>query len=435
MGQVFEVARREFVTRARTRSFKIVTAVALLLALAIPALVGFFGQRLADDVLDPNVTVRVGVTESAKHLVPLLEAGLPGTNITFELTQLGAITNSQEVDEAAAQVDDRDLEVLVAAANDAVLIEEALHDNLPESHTRESNLEYLLVWRRTVLPRTDQILRALIAQQTTIESAEAHGISEVELSQIFTAPKIGVSYTQANDLTNNLRLSMALAGLFIAFLIPQVLGQYAAMGVVEEKTTRVVEILLSQIKPRSLLAGKTIGFTALGWTQLILIFSGVFAGLMLVDFISIPAGIWRYLPVLAATVFIASLLFVSLFALLGSLATRVEDVSQVMFPATIPLIMGYVISQSLLFSNPGSVVLKVMSFIPLTAPFALPVRVIFDLAQPVEIAVSLGLMVLCLVLIWELAGRLYERSLLQVRSRTTVMQAIRIVIGREKQPS
>ena len=218
-------------------------------------------------------------------------------------------------------------------------------------------------------------------------------------------------------------------GLFLAFLLPQVFGQFTMMSVVEEKSTRVVEVLLSQIRPGTLLAGKILGLCALAVVQLLVIVAGLVASLLVTKVVDVPASVWQFVPMMTLSILGGLAIYTTLFALLGSLISRQEDQAQVMFPVFAPLMIGYFVGQTAVFGNAESLIARILTLFPLTAPMLLPVRVARDAIGPGEILLSLSLLVLCVFALFKLAGRVYEFTLLRTGSRVGWGELIRLSRG------
>ncbi|MGI6878522.1 ABC transporter permease [Microbacterium sp. gxy059] len=195
-----------------------------------------------------------------------------------------------------------------------------------------------------------------------------------------------------------------------------------ATSVVEEKQTRVIEILITAIPARALLAGKVLGNTVLALAQIVLIAVAVAVGLVVTGQTDILQGLGT--PLLwFALFFLAGFLLIStLYAATGAMVSRQEDIGQstmpVMWLVLIPYMMVIVFS-----TNP--MVMTIMSYVPFSAPVSMPIRLFFgeaDWWEPVaSIAISLAT---CLVVIL-LSAKIYENSLLRMGSRVKLGEALR----------
>jgi ABC-2 type transport system permease protein len=214
-----------------------------------------------------------------------------------------------------------------------------------------------------------------------------------------------------------------------AFLLPQLYGQLTMMSVVEEKSTRVIEVLLSHLRPRTLLMGKVVGIGALAVAQLAVVICGLVTALLVTDAIDVPGAVWRFVPVIVIAIVGGLAIYNTLFALLGSLISRQEDASQVILPVFIPLMAGFFIAQAAIAGSANPTLVRVLTLFPLTAPMLLPIRVALETIEPWEIALSLGLLTLGVWLLIRIAGRVYEFTLLHTGSRVGWGQLLRLSRG------
>lgn len=382
-GHLYEVARREVSTRARTKAFRAVTLFIVLAAVAGPVVAALWPS--SDSGTGRDVTIAVVEGSAIDDLDSAIES-LSGDRLDAEVIVADSLDTAEDL--------------VADGGADVALLDEST-----------------LLWNQRNDIELDAILRGAIQQDHVAKTAQAQGIDPRELARLLTAPEVTERFVDESDTTESVRDGVSFAGLFLAFLVPQVFGQLTLMSVVEEKSTRVIEVLLSHIRPRTLLAGKVLGVSLLAIAQLVLLAAGLLISLIVVQAIDVPPSVWRFVPILLISVIGALGIYNTLFALVGSLISRMEDASQVMMPVMIPLVGGYVVAQTSILGNSDSLIHKVFTFFPLTAPMMLPVRVAQDAIAPWEIVVSLGLLVVSIVVLLRLAGRVYEFALLRTGSR------------------
>jgi len=203
-------------------------------------------------------------------------------------------------------------------------------------------------------------------------------------------------------------------------------GQMVAQGVVEEKSSRVVELLLSTIRPWQLMAGKVLGIGFVGFVQMVVIGGVGVAFALGLDVLSISVSaavgtvIW-----LVVWYLLGFIMYSLVFAALAALVSRQEDVGGVITPALMFVIVGYVFGISVLPSQPDSVLAEVLSVIPVFAPTLMPMRLAMGGVPVWEQVVSVGL-VLALIpaLVW-LAGRIYANAVMRSGARVKLKDALR----------
>jgi len=203
-------------------------------------------------------------------------------------------------------------------------------------------------------------------------------------------------------------------------------GQAVATGVVEEKSSRVVELLLSTLRPWQLMAGKVLGIGTLGLIQMVLFgVVGVGAGLALnVLTISVSAAastvIWLVVWYLLGFFFYALA-----FAAVAALVSRQEDVGGVITPVLMFVIAGYVIGISTLPGDPSNQLCEVLSIIPMFAPTLMPMRLAMGGVPTWEAALAVVLVVAMIPVLTWLSGRIYRNAVLRTGARVKLSEAWR----------
>jgi ABC-2 type transport system permease protein len=224
------------------------------------------------------------------------------------------------------------------------------------------------------------------------------------------------------------RSKRTIATVAVFILYGQLIGYCftVAMGVVEEKSTRVVEVLLAAVRPVQLLAGKIVGIGLVGLLQLTII--GVI-GLALAT----ASGAITLPPDAAPTIASVLLWFLlgyafysSLFAVAGAIVSRQEELQNTATPLNLLMIASFFIAFSSSVSGGGDTTLaKVSSFLPPVAPLIMPLRIAGGNAAPWEIALSLAIMLVSIVAVVLLAARLYEGAILRTGARVKLSDAWR----------
>jgi ABC-2 type transport system permease protein len=230
--------------------------------------------------------------------------------------------------------------------------------------------------------------------------------------------------TRAGDDRADERSGIAFVALVI--LYGQLLGYgfWVATGVVEEKATRVVELLLSAIRPRQLLAGKVIGIGLLGLGQLLLIgLMGLVIGSASGQ-VELTSDVVVAVAVVLAWFVLGFALYSCAFAVAGALVPRQEEIQSVTAPLTILILASFFLSFGAL-DDPGSSLARVLSFVPPSAPMVMPVRSIAGDAAAWEIALSAALTLVAAAALVALAARIYGAAVLRTGARVSLRTAWR----------
>ncbi|MFG1604326.1 ABC transporter permease [Actinoplanes sp. NPDC049265] len=221
---------------------------------------------------------------------------------------------------------------------------------------------------------------------------------------------------------------------FVSFLVPFVLafiffttsltfGLQIAQSVTEEKATRIVEILVASVPVRALLAGKVAAMTLLAFGQIALISLVAFAGMRLggvdtsIVSLILPAIGW-FLPFFI----LGFVMLATLWAGAGALAARQEDLAGVSAPLQMIVMIPFFLT---IFLSDNPLAMKVLSYIPLSAPLAMPIRAFTGDLAPWEPYVSLLILALSAAAMLGVGARLYEGSLLRTNGRTSFATAWR----------
>jgi ABC-2 type transport system permease protein len=201
-------------------------------------------------------------------------------------------------------------------------------------------------------------------------------------------------------------------------------GTWVATGVIEEKASRVVEMLLSAIRPKQLLAGKIIGIGALGLGQLAVIGGFAITLAALTGAIDKPVAAIGPAVLVFAWFVLGFAFYASLFAAAGSLVSRMEELQNVIVPINLTILVSFIISIGAL-EDPNSTLSIVASILPVSAALAMPVRIVLGAATPPQIALSLVLLIGSAIVLVPVGARLYAGAVLRTGARVKLRDAWR----------
>lgn len=199
-------------------------------------------------------------------------------------------------------------------------------------------------------------------------------------------------------------------------------GQSIAQSVVEEKSTRVVEILMSAISARALLAGKVLGNSVMAFAQIVAVAIAAAVTLAVTGqdnmFSMLGPSILWFVGFFA----VGFVLIASLFAAAAVLVSRQEDVGSVTTPVMMLVMIPYILI-IVAYNNPT--VLGIMSYVPFSAPIGMPMRIFLGTAEWWEPILSLLIVVAAVVVVVLVGARVYENALLRTGSRVKLTEALR----------
>jgi ABC-2 type transport system permease protein len=225
-----------------------------------------------------------------------------------------------------------------------------------------------------------------------------------------------------NAIPGGLVYIVALAFGVVYFASAVTFGQSIAQSVVEEKSTRVVEILMAAIPARALLAGKVLGNSVMAFAQIVAVAIAAAVTLAVTGQDNMftvlgPSMLW-FVGFFA----IGFVLIASLFAAAAVLVSRQEDVGSVTTPVMMLVMIPYILI-IVAYDNPT--VLGVMSYVPFSAPIGMPMRIFLGTAEWWEPILSLVIVAVSVVLVVLVGARIYENALLRTGSRVKLREALR----------
>jgi ABC-2 type transport system permease protein len=206
---------------------------------------------------------------------------------------------------------------------------------------------------------------------------------------------------------------VAFAASLLLYLQLIVYGLAVASGVVEEKASRVVEVLLAAIPPRALLAGKIAGVGAVGLLQMLVV-TGVGLALAAASgAIELEGGQAGTLAVVLIWFLLGYLVWAALFAMAGAIVSRQEDLQSSTTVLTVLLVVSYLIAFPAL-DDPGSALAVAGSIIPLSSPIIMPSLVALGEASVAEVVASLALFGVAIAVLVPIGARIYENAVLRM---------------------
>ena len=289
---------------------------------------------------------------------------------------------------------------------------------------------------------TKLILQSKGITQATIDSSEATGnISMVEENEL------GEKQQSSTEVKSAIGLVMS----FVIYIFIFIYGSMVMRSAMEEKTNRIVEVIVSSVKPFELMLGKILGVALVGLTQfmawILLSFTlilgiGKYFNIALENSKNLPNTTGKQEMIQSAmdqsniieslgqlpyaqiiTVFFlfflgGYLLYSSVFAAIGSAVNQETDVQQFMFPVSMPLVFGIIIAQSVVFQSPNGELAKIFSMIPFTSPILMCVRAPFGVSWTEIFTSALILYTTFFLMVW-LSAKIYRIGILMYGKKPT----------------
>lgn len=221
------------------------------------------------------------------------------------------------------------------------------------------------------------------------------------------------------------RILAAQAATIVVFLALVLYGQSLLTGVAEEKTSRVVEVLLGTLPPEQLLAGKVLGILAAAACQIAAATAATATALLVVGAARMPSVALDVALVSCAFLLLGLLSYSFIYAAVGATVSRQSEADSAQMPITLVLCVPYFLSLTALTDDPDGTMARILSLLPPTAPMAMPARVAMGEPSPLEVIAAVVLMLAWFLLVVRVAARLYAGAILAGGPRTGVWRSIR----------
>jgi ABC-2 type transport system permease protein len=413
------IVKREYLTRVRTKGFVLATVLLPILSTGLFAFSIFMATRQNDRTMNITILDNSGGFADAisKSLGNTLPNGLPAFRV------IKTIDRPSSEDDARKKL----LAEVNAGSLDGYLV---LPKNITESKTAEYHT------RNT--------------GDFTIEETIGHAVSDAVITRRLSDR--GIHVKDLREVIHNVEIKMVkvtrqgeteekgqtfITAIAMAMLLYMTLIMYGIVtmrSVLEEKTTRIVEILVSAVTPFQLLAGKIVGVAAVAFTQyLIWIASasllGTYGGAMAAAYrpgASIPT--LRIPPLVLVFLLVYFLLgyflYASIYAAIGAAASNEQDAQQMQLPATLPIVMSFIMF-NIILRDPNSTLSVVLSEIPFFSPILMLLRISVQTPPFWQIVLSIVILILTALGVVYFSAKIYRVGVLMYGKRPSLMEILR----------
>ena len=409
------IIEREYLNKIRNKSFIIMTFVSPLIVVAFALIIGF----LTD----------VNSKSNAKDILILDESGLFGTTFSDTETIHYEYLKDKTLQEARAEV--------LATSKYGLLY-------IPKEETAQ---KAFYSEESPSLSLVNELTGAL--EKTLFQyNLTQKGIDKAEIDSARTKITLQMeNFTgeKTSEFDNVMKIAIGGVAGYLIFMFIIIYGNMIMRSVIEEKTNRIVEIIISSVKPFQLMLGKIIGTSLAGLTQFAiwLVIGGVlFAlapSLFQVDtptatqamaateshseISNIIAALYHFPFLETSGVFLlffvgGYLLYSSLYAMVGAMVDNETDTQQFMMPILIPLMLAFYVGMFSVIEEPHGTISVVFSYIPLTSPVVMLMRIPFGVAWW-EVLISLLLLYITFFLVIKIASKIYRIGILMYGKKPT----------------
>lgn len=251
----------------------------------------------------------------------------------------------------------------------------------------------------------------------------------ISTSLILGVVVIGLLALEISGVTDDAAISredadevLAYFGTIILFATIIGYGQMTLMGVSEEKSSRVVEVVLGCVEPNRLLAGKIIGIGAFALAQMGALLGTVFVMLTALDTVPLPPATGKTLITILGFFLLGYAFYSTVYAAFGALMTRTENASNAAGPLNLFISVGYM-TAVISLSNPDNLFARILSLLPPFTPTVMPMRIAQGRAALWEVALAIAFLVLAIAWVNRLAARIYIGGVMRGGAKTTLREA------------
>jgi ABC-2 type transport system permease protein len=414
MNKLWTIIKREYLTRVKSKGFIIGTILGPIIMssfVLVPFLIGRYSGPDKYSIVVLDQTVDSSLYDRLDVLLIPKRSGQPRYELTREALKPGEDMETRRLAFA---------ERMARKEFDGILI-------LPTDALTQNELTLYTKNASAVIGRT------------RFEDALNKAVSEIRIAQA------GLDAERVRELTKDVRLKavnergesgrgqiiLAFTLLMVIYLTILVYGVTVMRGVTEEKQNRIIEVLLSSVRPFDLLLGKVIGIGLVGLTQYLtwsvfgITLSALSAAPALMMYADQMPKISPWLFVYFVVYYLLGyFLYATLYAMVGAIVSNEDDGQQAQMPITMTFMVSMIVS-SLVIENPTGTAATILSLIPFFGPSLMFLRITLDAAPGWQIALSIGLMVATIIGVVWLAAKIYRVGVLMYGKRPTIPELVR----------
>jgi ABC-2 type transport system permease protein len=406
------IIRREYVAHVKKKSFVIGTILVPIFMLAflfIPILLAFFqtDEQLSVAIIDHTGKVAKAFATSFKDTT---DSGEPRYVFSIEPP------TAERKAELIRKLDTGDLDIIV---------------EIPADMMEENSANYITKEHRTI-----QVQEAFASRLTEIAvrgRLEREGLRTDQVSSLTTPVKLQERYLSASGKVEEKSFltdwGLVFAFVMILYMALLTWGITISRSIIEEKSSRVIEVLLSSVEPRDLLLGKVVGIGLAGLTQLglwsvmgaLVTLAGGATAVSFFSKVQIPFSVFVYFIVFFVLGF---LLYASLFTVVGSICSSEQDAQQLQGLVTLPMVIPILILM-VIVQSPNSSLAVVMSLIPFFTPMVMLGRIVVLQPPLWQIALGIVLMLASIYLAVAFSARVFRVGILMYGKRPSLPEVIK----------
>lgn len=261
------------------------------------------------------------------------------------------------------------------------------------------------------------------------------GLTEQQLQSITPNFEFDIEQTEEKSASGNILVMMLMS--IVLFYAIYFCAYQVSSSITTEKTSKIIETLVTSTSPKTIVLGKTIGIGLVGLAQMILIVATALISAKtflepgVLDSVLDMSNVTPYLGIMTAIYFILGYLaYALLYALTGSTVSKPEDIQSANSPVAILAVIGFYLSYFTMM-NPTSKLNLFASLFPISSPFCMPFRIMMGLADSTDVIISIAILVVTIIVIANVAIKIYSNAILNYGTKMNIKDIIKMY--KEKQ--
>lgn len=414
MSKLWTIIKREYLTRVKSKGFIIGTILSPLVMSSFIIVPVLLGKYSGPDKYSVVALDQSGDEVLVKRVEALLEPKRR-EHIRYEFTRL-AVDSDAEAEAKRAELAGR----LTRKEIDGYLI-------LPKDVLSQKEVIFYAKNAASISGRTrmeDAISRA--ASERRIELA---GLNADQVRNL--TKEVTLKVVNERGESGRGRIIVAMSLMIMIYLTVLIYGITVMRGVTEEKQNRIIEVLLSSVRPFDLLMGKVIGIGLVGLTQYVFwaICGSVLSGVAALPAVALYSDQIPKISISLMVFFVVYyvlgyFLYATLYAMVGSIVSNDDDGQQAQMPISMTFMIAWILS-ILVMENPSGTAATILSLIPFFGPSLMFMRIALEAAPAWQIALSIALMVATIIGVVWLAAKIYRVGVLMYGKRPTIPELVR----------
>ena len=275
----------------------------------------------------------------------------------------------------------------------------------------------------------EECINALTSIYSNLQISKL-GLTEKQLQSITPNFDFSLEQTEEESASGNVLVMMIMS--IVLFYAIYFCAYQVSSSITTEKTSKIMETLVTSTSPKTIVLGKTIGIGAVGLAQMILIVATALISAKsflepgLLDSVLDMSNITLYLGIMTAIYFILGYLaYALLYALTGSTVSKPEDIQSANTPVAILAVIGFYLSYFTMM-NPTSELNQFASLFPISSPFCMPFRIMMGLASTTDVVISIAILIATIIVIARVAIKIYSNAILNYGTKMGIKDIVKI---------